>query len=64
MDVRAVLSGLASGALTDFDEEAARGLAFVTERGLLDIYIYIYISLPSCRIWTCALSCLGSPLER
>jgi len=32
--VRAVLSGLASGTLTDFDEEAARGLAFVTERGL------------------------------
>jgi len=62
MDVRAVLSGLASGALTDFDEEAARGLAFVTERGLPDIYIYI--SLPSCRIWTCALSCLVSPLER
>jgi len=41
--VRAVLSGLASGALTDFDEEAARGLAFVTERGLPGIYIYIYI---------------------
>jgi len=41
MDVRAVLSGLASGALTDFDEEAARGLAFMTERVYICIFIYI-----------------------